>query len=426
MSLRRRAGRCVPAVALLAAALGLSACFSAPPPPPPPPPPPAPPAPPPPPPAGSQCQALSTLSLESGSPTAVAYDAVVDAGGGEVEYVSFEAASETEVVEQVAEIEATVGPVTEIGEQAEVGILDVTPNDDPRYNGPPPNGGQKLALNQAMFNTAWAAGEDGANVVVAVVDTGVQPDHPDLASNLLPGADFLSSSGGTCGDPNGHGTHVAGILGQVDNTIGGIGGAPGVDILPVRVLNSNGEGSSTTVAAGIDWAVAHGADVINLSLGASSPGAIATAVNNAVAAEVTVVAAAGNCGNVSGPTSQCPQGFNTANYPAALGNVIAVGAIGTGTTSRASFSNSNTYVDIAAPGTNIDSTVPTSGYEFKNGTSMATPFVSAVAALILGDCSLLPAQVLSLIPSSATAAVSGFANPAMKLVDAAAASATCP
>ena len=406
-------------VALLAAALGLSACLGAPPPPPPAPQPPPPPSPP----AGVSCQALETLSLESDSPAAVAYDAVVDTGGGESEYVSFEAANEAEVAEQVGEIEATVGAVTEISPQVEVGILDVTPNDDPRYNGPPPNGGQKLALDQANFDDAWAAGEDGANVVVAVVDTGVQPDHPDLASNLLPGADFVSSSGGACGDPNGHGTHVAGILGQVDNTIGGIGGAPGVDILPVRVLGADGNGSPTNVAAGIAWAVANHADVINLSLGAGSPAGIDDAVNDAVDAGVTVVAAAGNCGD---PTNlQKCGGVNALSYPAALQNVIAVGAVTTGQNARASFSNNNTYVDIAAPGTSIDSTVPISSYGTKSGTSMATPFVSAVAALVLGDCPMTPAAILTKLQASATVTVMNFAEPE-KFVDAAAASATCP
>jgi len=368
------------------------------------------------------------LSFESDSPAAVTYDAVVETGGGESEYVSFEAADDAEVVEQVAEIEATVGLVTEIGEQAEVGILDVTPADDPRYGGSPPGGGQqKTALEQAMFHNAWSNDADGAGVVVAVVDTGVQ-SHPDLASNLLPGADLVGDAGAACGDPNGHGTHVAGILGQVDNTTGGIGGAPSVKILPVRVLGANGNGASATVAAGIDWAVANGADVINLSLGAPSAGTMATAVNKAVAAGVTVVAAAGNCGDPANlPTSQCgsPPQLNALTYPAALDNVIAVGAVTTGQVARASFSNKNDYVDIAAPGTNIDSTLNNAGYGPKSGTSMATPFVSAVAALMLSDCDLIPADVLSQLASTGSPTVTGFANFPMKLLNAAAASTAC-
>ncbi|MGH9032673.1 MAG: S8 family peptidase, partial [Acidimicrobiia bacterium] len=285
------------------------------------------------------CQAVETLALESDSPEpATTYEAVVEDGSGGSEYVSFDAASGSEIFEQVAEIEATVGPVTEIGEQAEVGVLQVNPNDDPRYGVSPQP--QKLAFDQAKFNQAWSNGEDGEGIVVAVVDTGVDGTHVDVAGNLLPGADFVSLSGGTCVDPNSHGTHVAGIVGQVDNIIGGIGGAPGVSILPVRVLPASDSGSSTDVAAGIDWAVDHGADVINLSLGTPTEGtAIDDAVDDAIVKGVTVVAAAGNCGTGCNP-------LNAPSYPAALPNVIAVGALTTGQNTRASFSNDNDYVDI--------------------------------------------------------------------------------
>jgi subtilisin family serine protease len=418
MSPRGRAG--LTFGALLAAALGVSACIPIKGPPPPPPPPP---------PAGPQCHEVATLSFESDSPAAVTYDAVVDTGGGESEYVSFEAAGDAEVVEQVAEIEATVGPVTEIEQQAAVGILDVTPTDDPRYGAAPSLGPQQAALDQAMFNVAWANHEDGAGVIVAVVDTGVQ-SHADLAANLLPGADFVGDPGSACGDPHGHGTHVAGILGQVDNTIGGVGGAPSVDILPVRVLDGNGEGNSADVAAGIDWAVANYADVINLSLGAGSPAVIDDAVGDAIDAGVTVVAAAGNCGNPFALPASCGGVVNDMTYPAALPGVIAVGALQTGQNARASFSNDNDYVAIAAPGTNIDSTLPNApphDYGTKSGTSMATPFVSAVAALMLRDCpAMLPLQVLGAIQSSATQFVTGFADDEEELVDAgAAAAASC-
>ncbi|MGH9048130.1 MAG: S8 family peptidase [Acidimicrobiia bacterium] len=374
------------------------------------------------------CQAVETLALESDSPEpATTYEAVVEDGSGGSEYVSFEAADGYEVLEQIAEIEATVGPVTEVGEQVEVGLLQVNPSDDPRYGGVPLAGGQqKTGLDQAKFNEAWSSGEDGAEITVAVVDTGVDGSHVDLAGNLLPGADFVSPSGGTCVDEYGHGTHVAGIVGQVDNATGGIGGAPGVDILPVRVMDGNGFGSSEDVAAGIDWAVDHEADVINLSLGSLGPGTvIPTAVDNAVDQGVTVIAAAGNCG-VNPSPQQCGGVLNAKTYPAALPEVIAVGALNTGLTTRASFSNDNDYIDIAAPGTNIDSTVPGSEYDDKSGTSMATPFVSAVAALLLRDCpTTLPADVLIALQSSATEVVGGFEDLLLELVDAGAAAATC-
>ncbi|HEX6311277.1 MAG TPA: S8 family serine peptidase [Acidimicrobiia bacterium] len=370
----------------------------------------------------TQCEVVGTLALESDAEVAPTYEAVVAADAGGQEYVSFEAASEVELVEQVAEIEATVGPVTEIGEQVEMDVLSVAPGDDPRYGS---TAQQKVALDHANFDAAWANDEDGSGIVVAVVDTGVRGDHEDLAGNLLPGADFVASTGGTCSDPHTHGTHVAGILGQVDNTLGGIGGAPGVDILPVRVLNQLGSGSSTVVAAGIDWAVAHGADVVNLSLGGPQSAAVTEAIDDAVAAGVTVVAAAGNCGDPN-QLSKCVA-LNGPSFPAALPNVIAVGALTTGENTRASFSNNNTYIDITASGTNVDSTVSTGAttYGTKSGTSMATPFVSAVAALILSGCSMTPADVLATIRASATVTVSGFADPTLELVDAGAAAAAC-
>lgn len=339
----------------------------------------------------------------------------MDDGVGAPEFQTVDATTDAELAEQVAEIEATEGPVTDVGEEVEVGLLAVNPN-DPRYA---TTQQQKLALDQANFDDAWVNGEDGLGVVVAVVDTGVQATHPDLAANVLAGADFISTApGGTaCMDPNGHGSHVAGIIAQVDDSLGGIGGAPAAKILPVRVLNANGSGSSIDVADGITWAADHAAKVINLSLGGSSSPSINAALAYAVnTKQVTVVAAAGNGGTSGSPPL----------YPAALDSptVIAVGALQTGTMAKASFSNNNTYIDIAAPGTQIDSTIPTSTYGTKDGTSMSTPFVSAVAALILRDCALSPAAVLSKIQSSATQAVSGFAG-VVKLVDAAAASLGC-
>jgi subtilisin family serine protease len=363
------------------------------------------------------CQALGDWEDALSDPAATTYEVVVDDGVGAPDFETVEATTPTELAEEVAEIESTVGPVTDVGPEVEVGLLAVVPSNDPRYGAPAPNGGQqKLALDHARFDDAWTAGEDGAGVVVAVVDTGVQGNHPDLASNLLPGADFVSSSGGTaCTDPNSHGTHVAGIIAQVDNALGGIGGAPGAKILPVRVLNSNGAGTSTDVAEGITWAADHGAKVINLSLGGyGSSSAINTAIAYAVGKNATVVAAGGNDGQFGSPPV----------YPAAANGSIAVGALNTGTTSRASFSNTNTYLDIAAPGTSIDSTIPTSGYGLKSGTSMSTPFVSAVVALIRRDCALSQAGMLARLQASATQAVSGFAGP-LELVDAAAAASAC-
>jgi subtilisin family serine protease len=370
-------------------------------------------------PAGSvTCQAVDTPEVESSStaPDAATYEVVVDDGVGAPEFVAVDAVGPAELEQQLDEIEVTIGPVTEVAEEVEVGIQAVTaPQNDPRYG---ITQQQRVALDQVHFDDAWTAGEDGAGVVVAVVDTGVQGSHPDLYPNLLNGYDFVSGAAGPCADPNSHGTHVAGIIAQADNSIGGIGGAPRVKILPVRVLGANGSGSSPVVASGITWAADHGADVINLSLGGDvQSSAITSAVDYAVGTKgVVVVAAAGNCG-------QCIPA-NTPSFPAASANVIAVGALTTGQMSKAGFSNNNSYIDIATPGTGIDSTVPTSSYGTMSGTSMATPFASAAAALILRDCALSPAGVLARLQASATQAVSGFAG-AVKLLDAGAAASAC-
>jgi len=141
----------------------------------------------------------------------------------------------------------------------------------------------------------------GAGAVVAVVDTGIDAAHPDLQGRVLPGYDLVSGDA-TPQDGQGHGTHVSGIIAaDASNGVGVDSVAPGAKILPIRVLDDNGSGSSAAVAAGIDWATSHGADVINLSLGGSIPlgglgqeSDIDAAIERALAHNVVVVAAAGN------------------------------------------------------------------------------------------------------------------------------------
>jgi thermitase len=262
-----------------------------------------------------------------------------------------------------------------------------------------PNYASQYGLPQSGFPGAWGAGFDGTGMVIAVVDTGVQANHPDLTGHVLSGYDFVCGKSGTSSDPHGHGTHVAGIAGARDNSIFGLGGAPDARVLPVRVLNASGSGSTSDVAAGINWAVDHGADVINLSLGGDHSSAMQNAVQNAEAAGVVVVAAAGN-GNTS--TKLYPAGYD--------GSVIAVGATTSTASNRASFSNYGSWVDIGAPGVAIWSTDKGSTFTNKSGTSMASPFVAAAAALVLERCGLgtLSAdQVLSYLQDGADPVVSG-------------------
>ncbi|MFI5934672.1 S8 family peptidase [Actinoplanes sp. NPDC051494] len=215
----------------------------------------------------------------------------------------------------------------------------------------------------------------GAGVIVAVIDTGVDATHPDLAGAILPGIDYLTGTTGTSSDPNGHGTHVAGTIAALTGNDVGISAiAPDTKILPIRALDAKGSGNMADVANGIVYAADHGADVINMSLGATTEiAAMTNAIAYARDKGVTVVAAAGNDGEKGSPVA----------YPAADPGVIAVAA--TDTADRvASFSNRGDYIDIAAPGYQTLSTYPTDNgsYAIDSGTSMASPHVAAVAALI--------------------------------------------
>src|SRR2546421_2620998 len=155
---------------------------------------------------------------------------------------------------------------------------------------------KQWALDKIGAPAVWPVA-DGKGVTVAVVDTGVDYTHDDLKGQLLPGHDFVDNDD-DAQDANGHGTHVSGLIAALHNNVGTDGVAPGVKILPVRVLDANGNGQDSTVVAGIQWAVSHGAKVINLSLGDATDSvfgpALADAVNNAWKAGAICVIAAGN------------------------------------------------------------------------------------------------------------------------------------
>lgn len=335
----------------------------------------APPPPPPPPPQVSFCSEPVTTP---GGKTQ--FYAMVDDGGGLTEAVTFDAATPAEKQADIAQIEETQGDVVAVEVDQVVHAAAATPGDEPLYLGNPPftaPGQTQWGIDQATFPAAWSnVASLGSGVTVAVIDTGVQITHPDLAlpGGFAAGTDLIAPGDGT-NDQNGHGTHVAGILGARDQDVGGIGGVPIVTIMPVRVLNASGSGSYAGVINGINYAVTNGADVISMSLGgAGSDPNLAQAVANAIANGVVVVAAAGNDGSCS------------ALYPAVYSGVIAVAATEVNSDTLATFSQRGPNVDIAAPGRDIWSTVPNSAYGRKSGTSMATPFVSAAAALVLAKC----------------------------------------
>ena len=239
---------------------------------------------------------------------------------------------------------------------------------------------------------AWQR-STGRGVTVAVVDSGVDATHPDLAGQVLPGADFITGLEGTAVDPHGHGTHVAGTIAALaGNDTGVTGIAPQARILPVRVLAANGSGYMSDVANGIAYAAEHGADVINMSISSTwQVAAVSNAIAYARSRGVAVVAAAGNARAQGSPTS----------YPAADPGVIAVAAT-TSADTVAGYSTSGGYVDVAAPGSDILSTYPGGQYVWMNGTSMAAPHVAAVAALLKGaDRGLTPDQIEQALTVSA-------------------------
>jgi hypothetical protein len=223
-------------------------------------------------------------------------------------------------------------------------------------------------LTQGGVTQAWAGTRGATDVVVAVIDTGVTV-VPDLAGKVLRGHDFVNSDSNPA-DDEGHGTQVATTLAaRADNGIAGAGVCPHCRILPVKVLDRSGSGAYSTIAAGITWAVDHGADVLNLSLGGpADQRVLRDAVAYAVGKGVLVVAAAGN------------DGVSTRQFPAGIPSVLAVAAA-TSTGSRYAWSNHGPWVDIAAPGCNVAQRRDGKVGWFC-GTSSATPFVAGVAGLL--------------------------------------------
>lgn len=235
----------------------------------------------------------------------------------------------------------------------------------------------------------------GVNAGIAILDSGIDPGHPDL--NVVGGTDCVGSGGYS--DPAGHGTHVAGIAAAKDNGSGVVGVAPGARLYAVKILNSSLAGNLSNVICGLDWVIANRGqvDVVNLSVAGTggdescSANAYRQAFCNTVNAGVTVVVAAGNYGRDAATTA-----------PATYSEVIAVSAFtdyngrpgggapancsessGNADDTFANYSNFGGDIDIAAPGTCIRSTLPGGGTGYKTGTSMASPHVAGAAALYI-------------------------------------------
>ncbi|MDO8579027.1 MAG: S8 family peptidase [Dehalococcoidales bacterium] len=225
-------------------------------------------------------------------------------------------------------------------------------------------------------NVVWPS-YNGSGVNVAIIDTGIDKDHPDLT--VAGGQNFVTIRGkvdpNKWDDDNGHGTHVAGIVAAQDNNIGVVGVAPGASLYAVKVLDRRGSGYVSWIINGIDWAIDNGIRVINMSLGTTSDSqSLHVACDLAKEAGIVIVAAAGN----SGDTDQ----DDDVNYPARYSSVIAVAATDKNDV-RAYWSSDGAEVAVAAPGVNINSTYKGGGYAVLSGTSMASPHVAGTAALIL-------------------------------------------
>ncbi len=238
---------------------------------------------------------------------------------------------------------------------------------------------------------AWKIGKGNGKVKVAVIDTGIDLQHPDLRGHLANGYNAILN-GAPPFDDVGHGTHVAGIIAAGVNNYEGIAGMSWFNpLLPVKVLDETGSGQSFAVAEGIIWATEQGAKVINLSLGNYARSQfLHDAVRYAHTRDVVLVAAAGN------------ENTDQFSYPAAYPEVLAVAAVDD-QKRRASFSNFGNYVDVAAPGLHVASTFPGLSYAALSGTSMAAPHVTALAAMMRSRCqSLKNTQVMSIIRATAT------------------------
>lgn len=231
----------------------------------------------------------------------------------------------------------------------------------------------------------WDADTYGNDVRVAVIDSGCSL-HTDLADNILPGKNYFDGSTDVSDDV-GHGTHVSGIIAAQLNDIGINGAAPGAKIVPLKCFKSGVSPTTAMLIDAIDDAVdVFGCRVINMSWGMTSDNAfLRLSLNEAANQGVILVASVGN------------KGTTEKMYPAAYDNVIGVGSV-TQSKTRSSFSQYNSSVLVAAPGQLVTSTNGTGGYAVMSGTSQATPFVSALAALALSaDDALTPARFRSLL-----------------------------
>lgn len=270
-------------------------------------------------------------------------------------------------------------------EFAEIDALvsaDLVPN-DALYQG-------QWGLPAVSAPQAWDITRGSSGVVVAVLDTGIDATHPDLARRVISGYDLVNRDA-DASDDNGHGTLVAGIVGaDTDNALGVAGVDWAARLMPVKVLDASGSGYMSTVAEGIVWAADRGAGIINMSLsGTTGTTTLKSACEYAYAKGVALVGAAGN------------DGTDLPRYPAAYDSVISVGSLSGEV--RSSYSSYGATLELMAPGGLIYTTQRGGGYVRASGTSMAAPFVSGLAALMRAvDPAISPTRLRDVLASTAT------------------------
>ncbi len=336
----------------------------------------------------SSAQPLDRYIVTIQGPAEEAVGAVMHAGGNVIHVYDIIPAIAIQIPEQALAGLRRNPLVVAIEPDLVVTALGKPSKPQPPQPPQPPTPTQLLpwGVDRIDAELAWSY-STGLGVKVAVVDTGIDYTHPDLKDNCKGGVNILSSRRSPM-DDNGHGTHVAGIIAASNNSIGVVGVAPEASLYAVKVLGRSGSGWVTDIIKGLEWCVVNKMDVVNMSLGSPSDAPdFEKACNNARAAGVILVAAAGNEGS-------------DVSYPAAYDSVIAVSATDK-SNNVASWSNFGPEVDIAAPGVSIYSTYMGGGYATMSGTSMAAPHVAGTLALILSRFDLSAAGAESKLLTTA-------------------------
>jgi subtilisin family serine protease len=342
--------------------------------------------------AKSEPKARKIVVFKEGVDEAIKEDLINRAGGEKIKDLKIIRGKAVWLTPQAEKNLAKRAEVLRIDPDVEVYTLE-----NVRIKGVKPQPAQTLTwnINRVDAEISWGI-STGDPVKVGVIDTGIDLKHPDLKENIKGGYNAINPLKSP-DDDNGHGTHVAGIIAALNNSIGVIGVGPKIDLYAIKVLNASGSGYLSDVIEGLDWAVSNGMQVVNMSLGTDQDvQSFHDAILSAYNAGVTIVAAAGNSGGA-------------VSYPAAYPEVIAVSATDEDD-QIASWSSRGPEVDLAAPGVNIYSTYKGSTYKTLSGTSMAAPHVTGAAALIIDTkkCDLnldgvcTPAEVQQRLEQTAT------------------------